>query len=127
MSLAQLYPFSTQDGKTVPLDIIKPAGLLVQSTALEVASFLMPSYSQVSVIFSSTACLLRSEVTIPEIVSGESYPDLLFIPADIAMTVALLPDTTYYVKAIETPGVLYIQGIERWAGLGLDRQYHTKM
>lgn len=126
---AGIYPFSTQDGKAIPLDIIKPKGLISCAyTNGVVAHCVIPPDGSVGVLTSSFPCILRFgavDMPVPP-VDGVYYPDAVYIPAGGIITVALTPGPVSVVGAATKSGVLYIQLIEQWAGLGLPTQYGRK-
>lgn len=123
---SEVYPFATQDGKAIPLDIIKPAGLILQAfTPLAVASFIIPAGYKVGTMLASKACIVRFGQTIPALVDGTFYEDMLLIPNDTIITVSFDP-TTLYVEGLTESGTFYLQLIERWAGLALDKQFSKK-
>ena len=80
---SQLYPFSSQDGKAIPVEIAEPLALvkytLVANTKKDVT---VPAgwvvgwlYSDVDIIFS------HSDVDLPtSLVDGTSYANATFIP-----------------------------------------------
>lgn len=123
---SQVYPFATQDGKPVPLDIIRPAGLIkIDFINSAVANFILPDTYTEGIILATSACLVRQGSTIPSIVNGTFYQDMFLVYTDTLITVSLLPGTIY-VKGLTDSGTLYLQLIERWAGLGLPKQYIRK-
>jgi hypothetical protein len=120
------YPFSTSDGKVIPLDIIKPKGALFHSftTAL--------SYVEVPVAISSVAILIATEDCFvvfgdpPASILGDIFYDkMIYIPKGNAVATTL-EDSAINVKAISTSGILYVQLIEKWAGLSLDTSFYKR-
>jgi len=121
--IVDLYPFSTKDAKVIPLDIIRPASLAkipflsASATVLADLSLSVP----ILVLRSSTDCYIRFGAT-AEVPSTALIPDLLYLPAGTVMVIA--PEvSTYSVIGATENGDLWIQVIERWAGLGLETQF----
>lgn len=124
--LQQIYPFATQDGKAIPLDIIKSAGLLTKAYTTSVSTFTVPEGKQVGVFLASSACLVRPTTELPgALLDGTTYEDALLIPSDVAVASVVMPGT-YYIKGLSVAGTLYLQFIEKWAGLALDKQFQRK-
>jgi hypothetical protein len=122
-----LYPFATQDGKAIPLDIIRPAGLIIQeftsnsNTALNSTEEL-----DVAVFMASKPCTVSFDTEIPyPAVNGTFYPGALIVPAGVIVTVKC-PSSSLFVRGLSEGGTLYIQAIERWAGLALSVQLQRK-
>jgi hypothetical protein len=122
----QVYPFSTADGQAIPLDIIKSSGLVKKDfTALSTGSFTLVA-GEVGVLLASAPCLVRFGTTIPEVLlDGTLYSDMYLVPRDTVITVSLTAGIIY-VRGIEEDGTLYLQLIEKWAGLALAKQYSRK-
>lgn len=123
---AGVYPFSTMDGKPIPLDIIKPTGLIPKSfTAVGDSSFVVPSDAVVGVFISNQACLIRFGATVGAPVDATEIPNTILIPADMAVTVALTAGTCY-VRGLTASGTVYLQLMEKWAALALPTQFTKK-
>jgi hypothetical protein len=121
-----LYPFATQDGKAIPLDIIKSSGLMLRTFGVSAASFTIPAGVAVAALIASNPCVLRFGTTLPDnLVEDELYSDTILIPKDMVVTASVVPGTAY-VKGLTSTGKLYLQFFEKWAGLALDRQFSTK-
>jgi hypothetical protein len=63
--------------------------------------------------------------TIPALVNGTLYEDMFLVYTDTIITVALTAGPIY-VKGLSESGTLYIQLVEKWAGLALPRQFTKK-
>jgi hypothetical protein len=123
----ELYPFSTQDGKSIPLDIIRPAGLIIQSFTASGNTFLESSTPlDVAVFMASKPCLVGFGEEVPNpAVNGEFYSNSLIIPAGVIITVKC-PSSIMYIRGTDEAGTLYVQAIHRWAGLSLPSQLFRK-
>lgn len=116
----QLYPFSTEDGKSIPLEVIRPLGVFVlpvtnsgHSLTLDSTFELISVYSTVQAIWTFSGSTIAEEAIIE---------DALFLPPHVMMTAILPKDATHFIKSLDGNGHVYIQGIQKWAGLGLNRQ-----
>lgn len=123
---SQVYPFATQDGKPIPLDIIRPAGLIQISfnNSSSVNFTLTDTYTE-GIVLATSACLVRQGTDIPSMVDGTFYQDMFLVYTDTLITVSLLSGTIY-VKGLSGSGTLYLQLIEKWAGLALPKQFIRK-
>lgn len=123
----ELYPFSTQDGKSIPLEIVSPNGMIVQALTTSWSTVVLTELYNLSVIFSSVDLFLDETNTASGTpTSGTSYAGWIFIPANTAVTLTL-PTASIKVRAVAGSGNLYINGIQKWAALALPRQYNTKV
>lgn len=123
---SQVYPFATQDGKAIPLDIIRPAGLIqLAFNNSSVVNFTLTDTYTEGIILATSACIIRQGSTIPSIVDGTFYQDMFLVYTDTLITVSLLPGIIY-VKGLTGSGTLYLQLIEKWAGLALPKQFIRK-
>lgn len=121
-----IYPFSTQDGKAIPLDIIKPRAVIVQPYLVSAgATFQMPSYAVVGVLMSDTGCLVRFGEEGIVATPGMPITDCIIVPAGGIITTVLTPGDVH-VLGLAKGGTLYIQLIEQWAAMGLATQYGRK-
>jgi len=123
---SEVYPFATQDGKAIPLDIIKPSGIITKTFTLAAASFTIPAGYKVGTFLATVGCLVRFGATLPNpLVDATLYEDTLLVPNDTIVTSSIL-STTVYVKGLAESGTLYVQLIEKWIGLALDKQFTRK-
>lgn len=120
-----LYPFATQDGKAIPLDIIRADGLIFIDYTLAGELLTIPAGKEVGTVYASTDAILTFGANTAVPAANVPMPASLFIPAKTILTVALLPGSAY-VKAMSTNGKLVVQLIEKWAGLGLTTQFARK-
>lgn len=127
---AGIYPFSTQDGKVIPLDIIKPLGIIVcafEAAGGIVATSVIPGGSVVGVLTSDADCFVQFGLpSLPSaLVNNTLYLDTVFILANAVVTVTLPPGAISIVGRAKA-GSLVIQIIDQWVGLGLVNQYGRK-
>lgn len=122
----ELYPFSTQDGKNIPLDIVKPLGTILFSMTTSFAACVLPAKYNLSALFSTVAVyidLTGTAVSAP--VSGVDNIGWLYLPANTVL-IAELPTITAKIRAVSASGDLYITALQKYAALGLPRQFNTK-
>jgi len=118
MSVKGLYPLSSQDGKAIPLDIVKPSNLVVFNFAANIsADVVIPSGFNLCWIYATKACILQSGASIPDVpAEGTAYPNAAYIPEGMPLTLVLEPGQISLV-GLEEAGTLYINCIEQWAAL----------
>lgn len=127
-----LYPLSAQDGSSIPVDVIRSLGLVevdftTTNSSITLAEDPNSKDYSVCVLYATAACLIvPGSTNIPSpLVNGTDYPDMVFVPANIPLTVLLLSGTTK-IKGISASGTLYIQRIQKWAAKGLSNQFSKK-
>lgn len=125
-----LYPFATNDGKAIPLDVIRPYGVVRKSFTNDTATTALdiPATIQVIAMLSNKDCLVQfatSSAAATAFSDGVLKVDAVFIPADI-LTVLVPPvdKRSYSIIGAFTPidgddleGQLVIQMLQKWAGL----------
>ena len=120
----QLYPFATQDGKAIPLDIIGPAALVVLANA---ESITLPAGYEVAAFHAVNNDAVVSFTEAPPgggLVNGALYQNMLYVPRN-GIVIAKLASLTLYVAAA-TDALLYVQLLEKWSGLALPTQFVRK-
>lgn len=118
MAADGLYPFSTQNGQAVPLEIVKPLSLiqwlLVNGTP---QSITIPAgktawvYSEVDAILSINAVALPAAL-----VNGTVYSGGIFIPANTPVTIEITAGAAYLL-AISASGKFWMNVFTQWAAL----------
>lgn len=124
--VAQLYPFSSEKGDAIPLDIMEPlASIAVRLTANAAASLTIPSTYRLTAMYSAIDLFV-------DFTDAQTYPvalntnvnQMLFIPAQSVMTIKL-PDTGA-VKLVpanaDEGGLVVFTDIRKWAAVALERQ-----
>lgn len=118
------YPFATKDGKVIPLDIIKPQGVIFHSFTLGAFSevTIPAGKSTVAILYATEACFISFGSNPASFLEDAYHDKVLFIPRGhvVATTVEV---GNIYVKGFSTNGILNIQFIEKWAGLSLDMSF----
>lgn len=122
----QLYPFSTEDGKTIPLDIIRPVGLLACSFAGSGAAsvVIIPAAWSMASFYSKGGCIIQfGATTLPSGLSNNTeYLNTLLVPPGCLVVSTLLPGEGRVFSLDGTAGQVFIQRIQKWAGIALRRQ-----
>lgn len=119
----QLYPFSTKDGGVIPLEIIRPSGVMRKSfiTGAASASDSLVALVPIIMLEATQDCFVRFGA-IAAVVPVSGTPstiitDQIYVPA--GRTVVCSPKSPNFTVIADTvAGVLTIQLIEQWAGLG---------
>ena len=121
----ELYPFSTQDGKAVPLEIIQPSAMVMLDVTTSYSTLALPDSLNLAAIFASCDCVIDLTGAATTLASGTLYNSMLFVPAS-TVVMAKLETVTAKIRAVSDSGTIFIQGVERWAGLNLTRQFTGK-
>lgn len=126
MALKDLYPFATQDGQAIPLDIINPAGLVFQDFILGASTeFTIPAGYEVGTFFATKDCIVSFGADLVSFDANTMHTNTLLLPAGVVVTAAFIAGPAY-VRGIAEVGTVYMQLIEKWAGLGLPQQFVRK-
>lgn len=123
----QLYPFSTKEGEVIPLDIIRPAGVMRKNFVPGAASTsdTVVAATAIMVLEATQDCFVRFGAAAVVPVSGTPstiITDQIYIQAG-RIVVCSPKDPNFTVIGDTTPGVLTIQLLEQWAGLGHEASY----
>ena len=121
----ELYPFSTQNGQYVPLDIVKPRALQYFTFTSTFATVVLSSSLNLSMVWASEDCVIDLANTANALTSGTERADWLFIPKG-SIVAAVLPTGTVRVRGLVNGGSLMVQGIHKWNTLALPRQVGVK-
>lgn len=126
----ELYPLSTSDSKSIPLEAVWPLRAIQKSVAANAVSNLtLPADLQLVSIRSTVDCLIdfANAATFPA-ADATVYPNALYVAAETIYTIRLPNGGP--VKIVPTAaglsGTLYIQEIQKWAALGLKRQLENR-
>lgn len=123
----QLYPFSTKEGAVIPLDIIRPSGIMRKNfiTASASVSDSLVALTPVIILEATADCFVRFNAAATVPVSGSPstiISDQIFVQAGRAV-VCSPKSPNFTVIGDTAAGVLTIQLIEQWAGLGHEVSY----
>lgn len=124
MAASDIYPLSSPQGAAIPLDIIKPKNLVkfdfAASTAADVT---IPAGYNTCWLYATADCILRFSATnLPNaLIAGTNYDLSLFIPAKTPITLVVTPGECSLL-GIDASGSLYINDVQQWAGLVLNKQ-----
>lgn len=118
------YPFSTRDGKVIPLDILRSKSYLYQDFTAGASSVVtIPVGATVVALYSTEESVLVIDSS-EDIVLAANTPLLkaIMLPKK-HIVIAAVTEGAARLKGISLSGRLHIQVIEQWVGLGLDIQY----
>lgn len=121
----EIYPYSTQSGEPIPLDIIKPLAVLPYTFSTAFSSLVIPATYALATILSDQDAIIDFSNSLSGFVSGTSYSNVLYLPAGV-IVVASIPPGTVKVKGLTTGGSFVMQAIQKWSALALPRQLGTK-
>lgn len=121
----ELYPLSTNDAKSIPLDIIRPKSLMHILVAEEAeTAVVIPADFDTVVMYATVDMVLDFDDLATYPLGSSTLASAVFLPAQTMMTVSC-PSTgdarLIPVRAAES-GFCIIQSVQKWAGLGLQRQ-----
>lgn len=122
----QLYPFSTQNGEFIPLEIIRPTGIISKSFTISgVSTIAFPATMQLAGFYSEEGCIIDFSNTLSApLADGTLYSNALIVPPQMLVSSVILSPTAKVI-GLKIPGVLLVQGIYKWAALALSRQLTT--
>lgn len=119
---SQLYPLSTENSDAIPLDVIRPTGIIRLALSAPTTDLVIPEEVKIAAFYSKLGCFIHFGLLMPNPpISNTYYPDALFIPPGVIIT-SVIPSVNAKVVPLSADGELIIQGIYKWAGVGLDRQ-----
>lgn len=123
-ALDQLYPFSTEDGNAIPLDIVRPMWLLVNALPAAAVTVVTIAADVVNAsVFASINCFIDFSGAGPYAGLPYEMTDGLFLPANTLLTVALPRTGAVNVVPLQPDaGFIVLQQVTKWAGIGLARQ-----
>jgi hypothetical protein len=122
----QVYPFSTQDGKAIPLDIINPAGVIYQVFTNTASSLItIPGNYTVGTFKADADSIISFGADLGALVANTLHANTIFLPANVIVTSVIVPGSAY-VRGLTASGTVYLQLIQKWAGLSLTTQLVRK-
>jgi hypothetical protein len=124
----QLYPFSTEDNKSIPLDIIRPLGLIRTALASAVLStIVIPATWKLASFFCPAGCYIQffNETLPSPLIDGTEYVDTLFVPPSCVVTSTVIAGNAKILMLGTGTSYLAAQNIQKWAGLSLNRKLTT--
>lgn len=120
----EIYPLATRDSQSIPLDIIRPEGVLVTGFAANADSPLdIPAGKEIG-IFTTTgaSCIVTFGSSVGAIVDNELKTNSVFIPEQSTMTVQLIGQSVS-VRGLAEAGTLVLQLVTTYAALGAPQQF----
>ena len=129
-AVRQLYPLSTRDSVAIPLDAMSPLNLYKRTLVANDAT-------QIDIPVDMSLVMIHSSIAVViDFLDAGDYPlasedlkaNALYVPADTIMTIWLQETGPAKVIPVlpDTSGFLVIQGIQKWAALGLKQQANVR-
>lgn len=126
------YPFSTADGKSIPLDIVRPYGSIKKTfvTGTSTAALAVPDSVEVMAIMANADCIIQfaaSSASASAFSDGVLKADAYFIAADLLTVISPpLGKKSFAIIGDSSSGTAIIQFLQKWAGLSLASQVNRK-
>jgi hypothetical protein len=126
--LDKRYPLSTADGQAIPLEIIKPHGIIKKSflSSAATAAMAVPSTIDIIAISADQDVIVQfasSSASAAALVDGVLTEDAVYIQKDIITVVSPPIDKKSFSIIGDTAnGTAIFQFIERWGGISLASQ-----
>lgn len=128
MATQNRYPLSTPDGKAIPLDLVKPLGVLrlpFTSASYNAQSISAIYQDKIFTAYSSEDCYLSFAASPTTVVDNTVAPDILFVPAGVM--IAFTTNSLYLAaQGVSASGTVHIQVVDIWAGLLLETQVNRR-
>lgn len=125
------YPYSTENGSAVPLDVIKAKSLMILDVSTTPTTIQIPRGSRVATICSDTDCVIQltdrpSQTLQPSTATHNTFiDDALMIHKDHILSV-VVEEGDAHVVSLEGSGTMYIQLVEQWASISMDSEYERR-
>lgn len=113
-----IYPLSTQDGRDIPLDIIKPLSLILYDlVANAIKTINVPTTVKLTYIYSRVDCIIKFNSTLLPypMLQDTIYTDAMFIPAATPVSVVVNSGVGSILPLAS--GRIYLSFVEQWASL----------
>lgn len=116
------YPYTTEDGTPIPLDIIRPKGIIQIGISTTEALLNFTDLTGVAMFYATQDCYVVFAPSFGSVVNNTLKLNTLFIPKNhvVSSTINALSCS---VKSLSTTGILIVQLIEKWSGLTLDTNF----
>lgn len=122
------YPLSTADGKAIPLDTVRPAGIVKKSflSASGSAAISIPTTVSIVSAYATEDCYIKfatAAATITAPVDGVLLADTIFVPASSVMVFTPPVDKrSIAIIGDSANGSLILSYLETWNGLSMQSQ-----
>lgn len=122
----ELYSLSTEDGKAIPLDVIRPLSLLITSWGIGgFSTITIPVAWKIATFFCERGCYVQFDAPVGTTLPAENIEHLntLIVPPNTLVASTVLPGVAKVVGYSNlVVGKLVAQQIQKWSGLALKRQ-----
>lgn len=118
-----LYPITTQDGRPIPMEIVKPSSLIYWELVSGVEKVVtIPAGFAVCFVVTTANCFIRNaDVTFGAVAEDTEYADAILLPADNVVTLNLTPGAGRRIYPL-SDGVIYLSAVKQWAAMVQDMQ-----
>lgn len=128
MATSNRYPLSTPDGKAIPLDLIKPMGVLrlpFTATSYNAQSIGSIYQDKLFTAYSTEDCYLSFAASPGAVADNVVTANILFVPAGVM--IAFITNSLYLAaRGVSASGIVHIQIVDTWAGLLLEAQVNRR-
>lgn len=121
----EIYPYSTQNGIPIPLEIIKPLGVVTGAFTSGFSALTLPASCALCSILASEDMIIDFTNSMTTVVAGTFYTNVLYAPKGI-IVIASIPTGTVKIKGLTLGGSFVIQALQKWSALSLPRQLGVK-
>lgn len=122
----EIYPVSTEDGKSIPLDVVMPLSSVRATLAANVETTIVPTalYDIISIYSSIDVAVDFAGVLEYPMANNTLVDDTILIPANTLMTLRAPESVSWSIVPLknDSAGFIYITALQKWAGLRLNRQ-----
>lgn len=118
------YPFSTQDGRAIPLDTARirwVAGIVLTDSSVK--AFTFDEFDPVILFhcLEPVIAVPAAQSSLP-LADGNKYDKGFYIPAGFLATLTV-ETGTYEFRTLSGTAILYMQSVEKWAGLSTQNNF----
>ncbi|WCD44274.1 hypothetical protein Tiera_018 [Polaromonas phage Tiera] len=115
----ELYPLSTEKGDAIPLEVIRPLGVIPVALTEAGVVIEIPADWKIASFYSDKGCFVQFNRSAPaDLINAELLEDVLWVPPGIVVATVIAGPACV---VSNTAGVLVIQGMQKWAGIALKR------
>ena len=122
----ELYSLSTEEGKAIPLDVIRPLSLIITSWGTGGSAVVtIPATWKIATFFCEKGCYVQFAAANATTLAVENFEhtDTLFVPPNTIVASTVVAGIAKIVGYSATVGSkIVIQQIQKWSGLALKRQ-----
>ena len=123
------YPLSTAEGTAIPLDVIRPYGIIKIpfTSGSGSSSITIPSDVEVLNVYSDVDCLIQfatSNASASALVDNTFKSDAMYVSADVFTIISPPVDKkAFSIRGISASGNCVVQYLRKWTALALQPQF----